>query len=396
MTDGEWQETTLGAIAAWGSGGTPKAGEPLFYEGGTIPWAVIADLQDEPLTTTSKRITQAGADKIGHMAPAGSVLVSMYGTIGRVAIASVPLATNQAIAWGDPDLRLVTSDFLFQWLRNHQPVLDSLARGATQRNINREILKAQSVWLPPLPVQRRIVDVVGALDAHIANLRAEADRVAELAHQTLVASLSSPPSLLTPLSDCMRLHVEREAVNGETNYPIFGVLNRGQGLVDKGCIRGVDTGYTHLNRVRAGQVVMRKLTAWEGPIAVVPTRFDGFCGSAEFPSFTLDSARLLPAFMAHLCRWSGLWSEMRQKVTGTVQRRKRLNPEQLLSVQVPVPPLDEQRLAADALDALAWNADELRREAHCAANFRSQLLESLLSREVEIPESYDALLAGVA
>lgn len=253
------------------------------------------------------------------------------------------------------------------------------------------------VALPPLDVQRRIVDLVGAVDAHIANLRAGAERAAELRVQVLLTSLHSSDAHPTPLGACMQLDLGRQAVDRATGYRVFGVLNRGQGLVDKGAIRGADTGYTHLNRVRAGQLVMRKLTAWEGPIAIVPAQFDGYFGSAEFPSFTLNAERLLPAFMSHVCGWPGLWSEMKQNVTGSVQRRKRLNPEQLLSVVIPVPPLPEQRLAADALDAILAAEEALRRESAEAAGLRSILLDALLSREVEIPEAYDRLMdAGVA
>jgi type I restriction enzyme S subunit len=169
----EWEETKLGEVARWGSGGTPRAGSPEFYEGGTIPWAVIADLRDSLLADTAKHLTSAGAALIGHLAPAGAVLVSMYGTIGRTAVAQVEMATNQAIAWGVADADRLEPLYLFYWLRNRQPILDSLGRGATQRNINREIIKGQELRLPPMVVQREVVDLVAAADDHARNLRAE-------------------------------------------------------------------------------------------------------------------------------------------------------------------------------------------------------------------------------
>ena len=48
-----WTETTLGEIAEWFSGGTPKAGKPEFYEGGDIPWVVIADLMKTEIYETA-------------------------------------------------------------------------------------------------------------------------------------------------------------------------------------------------------------------------------------------------------------------------------------------------------------------------------------------------------
>jgi type I restriction enzyme S subunit len=65
------------------------------------------------------------------------------------------------------------------------------------------------------------------------------------------------------------------------------VLNAGQGLVANGEFDGGDTEYAATNVLRVDQVVMRKLTAREGPITVVPAEFDGFVASNEFPTFTL-------------------------------------------------------------------------------------------------------------
>src|SRR5690606_22098522 len=117
-----------------------------------------------------------------------------------------------------------------------------------------------------------------------------------------------------------------------------GVLNSGKGLVDKDEFDGADTEYTAMNVLRENQVVMRKLTAWEGPITVVPAEFDGFVARNEFPTFTLASD-VAPGWMKHVCRTPRLWAEMQNRVVGTVQRRKRLNPDQLLSVALPVPSL---------------------------------------------------------
>ncbi len=54
-----WHWSTLGAVARWGSGGTPKARDPRFY-GGSIPWAVIGDLTDGPVAQTAGSITEDG------------------------------------------------------------------------------------------------------------------------------------------------------------------------------------------------------------------------------------------------------------------------------------------------------------------------------------------------
>ncbi len=144
MRDG-WVETTLGEIGKWNAGGTPKATNPDFY-GGDIPFVTIADLADAPLYETQRYLTAQGLEQIGHTAPVGAIFVSMYGTVGRTGIAKSPMATNQAIAWLESDENVVDNLFAFWVLRSLATRLDELARGATQRNVNRDIIWSAAVF----------------------------------------------------------------------------------------------------------------------------------------------------------------------------------------------------------------------------------------------------------
>jgi len=186
----KWEETTLGGIADWYSGATPKAGKPEYYLEGTIPWATIGDIQDRPIDDTATRLTPVGAAVVGRVAPVGAVLVSMYGTIGRTGLATVPMATNQAIAWGLAHAGRCSPEFLFVLVRSMRSQLDALGRGATQRNINREILREQKVLLPPQDVQRRIVDLIGTLGNQIDLLESEAHSLRSLQRSLLPRLLS--------------------------------------------------------------------------------------------------------------------------------------------------------------------------------------------------------------
>lgn len=185
---------------------------------------------------------------------------------------------------------------------------------------------------------------------------------------------------LRPLGEVMRLDIQRMPMMPATMYRLAGVLNAGQGLVAKGEINGGDTEYAAMNVLRTDQVVMRKLTAWEGPITVVPAEFDGFVASNEFPTFTLGP-ELVPDWMRHVCRSPRLWAEMKNRVRGTVQRRKRLNPEQLLQIQFPIPPLGLQARMVEVIDALDDQVKALSEESAAVDQVSRAVAEDLLSGE---------------
>ncbi|MEU3197554.1 restriction endonuclease subunit S [Streptomyces sp. NPDC006996] len=240
--------------------------------------------------------------------------------------------------------------------------------------------------VPPQRVQERIVEVVSAVDDQIAALDDEAEAlegVYRAAAPLLWCTAEGDEVVSRSLGDVMHLDVVRTPMESGTTYHLAGVLNAGKGLVDKGAFDGADTEYTAMNVLRENQVVMRKLTAWEGPITVVPAEFEGFVASNEFPTFTL-SADVAPAWMKHVCRTPRLWAEMQSRVVGTVQRRKRLNPDQLLSLMLPIPSRPEQEQAADALDAIEGQVAAIRAEAARLRKVRARLLSGLLDRTIDI------------
>ncbi|MBO2454205.1 restriction endonuclease subunit S [Actinomadura barringtoniae] len=156
-----WTRATLGDIAVWGSGGTPKTGDPRYY-GGSIPWATIGDLTDGVVGSTTSLITEEGlANSSARVIPAGTVLIAMYGaSIGRLGINSVPLATNQAIAHARVFTSVMDHKFLFWYLHSQREDLVKAGKGAAQPNISQTILRSWPIVIPPKNEQIRIVETL--------------------------------------------------------------------------------------------------------------------------------------------------------------------------------------------------------------------------------------------
>jgi type I restriction enzyme S subunit len=177
--------TTLGAVAKWGSGGTPTARNPAFYQGGTIPWLNSGDLTDGPVAEVPKRITDAGfASSSVKWVPPGSLLIAMYGaTIGRVGVTTFALTTNQAVAFAQPGAA-ASAEFLFWYLRSQRPALVAAGKGGAQPNISQSILKEWPVVVPSLFDQhafvtraQRLQDGINTLSQQERRLAARAKRL---------------------------------------------------------------------------------------------------------------------------------------------------------------------------------------------------------------------------
>jgi type I restriction enzyme S subunit len=149
---------SLGDVAEWGSGGTPRSRTPRFYVDGTIPWVVSGDLKDAQLGDVTGRITEAGLkESSARWVEPGCVLVAMYGaTIGRLALTTARVTTNQAVAHAKPDAARLTAEYLYWFLRSQRGQLIRAGQGGAQPNISQTVLKRWSMPLPALYTQHLI------------------------------------------------------------------------------------------------------------------------------------------------------------------------------------------------------------------------------------------------
>lgn len=156
-----WALAKMGDLAHWGSGGTPKSDVAEYY-GGNIPWVVTGDLTDGPVLTSTRTLTEMGlAKSSAKLVPSGTLLVAMYGaSIGRVGIASMPLATNQAIANAQVHPQVVEPTYLLYYLLSQRSALVAAGKGAAQPNIGQGILKEWPIPIAPLAEQARIVNAI--------------------------------------------------------------------------------------------------------------------------------------------------------------------------------------------------------------------------------------------
>lgn len=160
-----WVWTKLGVISEWGSGGTPKSTSKEYYDG-DIPWLIISDLNDGIVSNSEKKITQLGLkNSSAKLVPKDTLLVAMYGSIGKLGITDMDCATNQAIAFAKEPK--VHTKFLFYYLLCIREKLKSLGKGGTQQNISQTVLKEVLIPISPIKEQAKLVNKIEILFAKL-------------------------------------------------------------------------------------------------------------------------------------------------------------------------------------------------------------------------------------
>lgn len=182
----------------------------------------------------------------------------------------------------------------------------------------------------------------------------------------------------TPLGEVVQLDLTPETVRPDKCYPIVGVYGFGRGLFPREAVSGSSISAAQLFQVKSEQFIYSRLKAFEGAFGLVPPELDGRFVSNEFPTFTCDRARLLPAYLGWYFRNPVAWKQAALSSTGIGARRERLKPEQLLKMEIPLPSLSEQQRIVKWIDAVAVRVEEAKQLTEVTDQRMDDLSRSML------------------
>lgn len=267
-----WATIPLKRIAVLTAGGTPAVDEPNYWadEGEGYPWVAISDMSTvDTVTSTARRVSMDGlrAARI-RLGKSGTILFSMYASLGHTAWLSAPAAWNQAILGFSVD---PTTDarFLRYCLVSIRPHLQEQVRSNTQANLNGEVVGNLRLPRPPLQEQRRIADFLDTETARIDGLKSARERQLALLDEVVASRVSALVShateapfvrlgYLSVIQSGITVDANRDTGADSVTLPYLRVANVQDGHLDLASITEITVSRTaaRSSTLRRGDVLM--------------------------------------------------------------------------------------------------------------------------------------------
>ena len=165
----EWTHCKVSDLAEIISGGTPKTSIESYWNG-NIPWLSVKDFSGDSkyVSSTEKTITEEGLNhSAANLLDVNDIVISARGTVGELAMLSVPMSLNQSCFGLRPKC---DADYLYYLLKIKVAELKQRANGGAFGTIIRTTFDSIKCTLPlELKDQHRIASILSTYDSLIEN-----------------------------------------------------------------------------------------------------------------------------------------------------------------------------------------------------------------------------------
>ena len=410
-----WEVTALKRHFHIVGGSTPKSETESFWNG-DILWATPSDLSKIDslyLDETQRMITGDGLASCGtSLVPADSIILSTRAPIGSLAIAAVPMCTNQGCKSLVP-AESANSKYFAHLLSISSTELNIRGKGTTFLELSGDELGAFKAPVPTFPEQTQIAAFLDRETAKIDALVAEQRRLMELLKEKRQAVIShavtqglNPHAPMKPsgiewlgdvpvhwevrkLCNLARLESGHTPSRQRADYwieedcviPWFT-------LADVGFLRDDRNTFIESTTQKISQVGIENSSARLLPpetVLLSRTASVGFSGitkislavSQDFAAW-ICSARIHPRYLLSSLR--AMKPEFHRLMMGSTHQT--IYMPDIEAFRVPVPPIIEQLAIVDFIEGETFILDNLTAEAQRAIDLLQERRTALISAAV--------------
>jgi type I restriction enzyme S subunit len=384
-----WRETKIADAATFRRGSFPQPyGLPEWYdETGGRPFVQVYDVADDfKLKPKTKQKISKAAEPKSVFVPEGSVVLTIQGSIGRIAITQYDAFVDRTLLiFTSFKIPLETVFFtkIIHLLFEHEK---KLAPGGTIKTITKEALSSFLFASPTFPEQRKIAGFLSAVDTKIAQL-AEKKRLLEDYKKGCMQQLFSQKTRFKDkdendfpdweekqLGNILIESKERTSANNQ--YPILsssrdGIVFQSEYFNHQTASED-NTGY---KVIRRGQLTYRSMSDTGEFFFNIQEVIDYGIVSPAYPVFSINEMQISKFIWSSM----NLAPEIKRQILMVKSGGTRLALpfSRLCQMKISVPHPTEQRKIADFLSALDRKIALVAEEHRQGQTFKKGLLQQM-------------------
>jgi type I restriction enzyme S subunit len=148
-------------------------------------------------------------------------------------------------------------------------------------------------------------------------------------------------------------------LDAQTEHKEVTVRLWGRGVALRGIVSGPEIAGSRRMEVRTGEFIASRIDARNGAFGLIPDELDGAVVTNDFPILAVDAQRMLPGYLHWLSKTGDFVESCKAASEGTTNR-VRLKEDRFLQIEIPLPPLAEQRRIVAKIERLAGKIEEAR------------------------------------
>ncbi|MEV4178472.1 restriction endonuclease subunit S [Nonomuraea sp. NPDC049709] len=395
-----WKPLRLRDAGIWLSGGTPSTDEPRFW-GGDIPWISAASMKNFYIHDSDRRLTKSGSSAGTQIVGEGSVLFVVRGMSlkkeFRVGVTQRELAFGQdckaIIPRQDIDgtflalaLRVAAGEIL--------SMVDEAGHGTGR--LPTDMISRLEIGIPPLPEQRRIVEILNTLDFRIENQQAILEKLKNVTTAVVTDQLTRiidpteavlPLAALASVTSGVTLGTE---TGGSVELPYLRVANVQDGFIDTSEMKSVRVSRADAKRylLEAGDVLLTEGGDLDklGRGAVWDARIDPCICQNHVFRVRCERTLLLPEYLAAFSS-SHQGKRYFLSIAKQTTNLASINSSQLKNMPIPLPSIELQKRLIDVANTGAGRINHESSELQRLNLLKQGLLEDLLTGEVRVSDA---------
>ena len=383
---GDWESKKIVEVAKVVGGGTPSTIETKYWNG-NIPWFTPTEIKSQKFVSISERtITEEGLKKSSaKILPKGTVLLTTRASLGDMAIAEKQVTTNQgfqSIIAGES----INNEFIYYLQPKLKRYCYKNASGSTFLEISKNSIEQFKFKMPSLEEQEKIASFFSLIDKKISLQSEKVEMLKEYKKGMMQKIFSrelrfkDDSRIDYPEWKCMKLEdiltiPEKIKEENISKDKLLTVKLHRKGVHVNENTETLSIGSTVYYKRKAGQIIYGKQNFFNGAIAIIPKKFDGFISSGDVPALDVNNNVADSVYILNFIGRDTFYKRTEALATGTGS--KRLHENILLDISIELPCIDEQKKIVDLLNKINEKLEKEQEKLDSLNEYKKGLLQQM-------------------